>query len=41
MDRLSFNRLLGPIMDIIKRNVNKYQVYNPNKNEKNEITQIQ
>ena len=41
MDRLSFNRLLGPIMDIIKRNVNKYQVYNPNKNKKNEITQIQ
>ena len=27
LDRLSFNRLLGPIMDILKRNMDKYSVY--------------
>ena len=36
LDRLSFNRLLGPIMDILKRNVDKYQVYCINKNEDKE-----
>ena len=36
LDRLSFNRLLGPIMDILKRNVDKYQVYCVNNNENNE-----
>ena len=32
LDRHSFNRLLGPIMDILKRNADKYQVYCLNKN---------
>ena len=32
LDRLSFNRLLGPIMDILKRNMDKYQVYCVNNN---------
>ena len=27
LDRLSFNRLLGPILEILKRNIDKYQVY--------------
>ena len=27
LDRLSFNRLLGPIMDILKRNMDKYTAY--------------
>ena len=27
LDRLSFTRLLGPIMDILKRNMDKYNVY--------------
>ena len=36
LDRLSFNRLLGPIMDILKRNVDKYQVYCVNKDENKE-----
>ena len=40
LDRLSFNRLLGPIIDILKRNIDKYQVYcannsTPNENENN------
>ena len=35
LDRLSFNRLLGPIMDILKRNMDKYTAYcQPNNNGK-------
>ena len=34
LDRRSFNRLLGPIMDILKRNIDKYQTY-ANNNDKN------
>ena len=49
LDRLSFNRLLGPILEILKRNIDKYQVYcvgtnntienneNDNPNDKNNI----
>ena len=33
LDRLSFNRLLGPIMDILKRNMDKYNVYCQSNNE--------
>ena len=33
LDRRSFNRLLGPIMDILKRNMDKYQIYCANDNE--------
>ena len=45
LDRLSFNRLLGPILEILKRNIDKYQVYcvgnndtieNPENNKINE-----
>ena len=42
LDRLSFNRLLGPILEILKRNVDKYQVYcisNNNTIENNEINE--
>ena len=34
LDRRSFNRLLGPIIDILKRNMEKYQIYFSNNNEK-------
>ena len=34
LDRLSFNRLLGPIMDILKRNMGKYNVYCTNGEDK-------
>ena len=45
LDRLSFNRLLGPILEILKRNIDKYQVYcitqnntiENNENNKNNI----
>ena len=33
LDRRSFNRLLGPIMDILKRNMEQYQIYCSNNNE--------
>ena len=36
LDRLSFNRLLGPIIDILKRNIDKYQVYCANNSTANE-----
>ena len=36
LDRLSFNRLLGPIIDILKRNIDKYQVYCANNSIANE-----
>ena len=36
LDRLSFNRLLGPIIDILKRNIDKYQVYCVNNSTANE-----
>ena len=35
LDRRSFTRLLGPIMDILKRNIDKYQTYCSNNNDKN------
>ena len=35
LDRLSFTRLLGPIMEILKRNIDKYQVYITNNNKEN------
>ena len=35
LDRLSFNRLLGPIMDILKRNMDKYIVYCKDNKEDN------
>ena len=40
LDRPSFNRLLGPILDILKRNIDKYQVYcvNNKDNENNNIS---
>ena len=38
LDRNSFNRLLGPIMDLLKRNMDKYSVYcNSNKDNKGHI----
>ena len=37
LDRFSFNRLLGPIMNLLKRNVEKYQVYCLNNNENKAI----
>ena len=40
LDRLSFNRLLGPIIDILKRNIDKYQVYCANKDEAKENNNI-
>ena len=40
LDRLSFNRLLGPIIDILKRNIDKYQVYCANKDEANKNNNI-
>ena len=44
LDRLSFNRLLGPIMDILKRNMDKYNVYcqsnNENDNNNNKLTNL-
>ena len=33
LDRSSFNRLLGPIMDILKRNMEQYKIYCSNNNE--------
>ena len=42
LDRLSFNRLLGPIMDILKRNMDKYNVYcqSNNENDNNKLTNL-
>ena len=42
LDRNSFNRLLGPIMDILKRNMDKYSIYcSSNKeNEGNKLTNL-
>ena len=40
LDRLSFNRLLGPILDILRRNIDKYQVYCVNNNKENENKNI-
>ena len=38
LDRFSFNRLLGPIEDLLKRNIEKYKTYCVNENEnENEI----
>ena len=36
LDRNSFNRLLGPIMDILKRNMDKYNIYCSSNKEDNE-----
>ena len=40
LDRLSFNRLLGPIIEILKRNIDKYQVYCSPNDDKNDINNI-
>ena len=42
LDRLSFNRLLGPIMDILKRNMDKYNVYcqSNKENDNNNINKL-
>ena len=40
LDKPSFNRLLGPILDILKRNIDKYQVYCVNNNKENENNNI-
>ena len=38
LDRCIFNRLLGHIIDILKRNINKYKVYcTSNNNQNNDI----
>ena len=40
LDRNSFNRLLGPIMDILKRNMDKYNVYCSSNKESNDNNNI-
>ena len=40
LDRNSFNRLLGPIMDILKRNMDKYSAYCASSKDNDKLTNL-